>query len=295
MKLQIGDIALEAVRYGDASRPAVLGVMGTMEGHNLWPTPVRDAVVAAGFQFIAFDPRDIGESTHHDERPDLAAAATALMEGRLPDAPYDLVDLADDAAALLEALAIERAHVVGYSLGGVVAQLLAIHHPKRVASLVPLMTTSREPGLSDPAPEAAAALMSIGEPGLDRAEACRRIVALADRIAGPGYPTSAAEHRAFAEAIVSRGFESAAVGRQALALYGTPPHWERLSELRIPVTVIHGSDDCFFGVDHAEALGKRIPDARVEILEGAGHDLAAALAPKLAKRIVGHLARVSAS
>jgi pimeloyl-ACP methyl ester carboxylesterase len=276
---------------GDLSRPVVVGVMGTMEGHDLWPDALCRGLVDAGYAFLAFDCRDIGESTHHAEsgHPDLAQIGAAIARGERPPVAYDLADLADDVAGLLDALRIERAHLLGYSLGGLVSLLAAVRHPQRVASLVSLMSTSSEPGLSEADPEAFATLLSIGAAGIDLSTARERVESLAGQIAGPRYPTTAAERREFAAAVCRRRFEPASVARQAAALIATPPFHESLRGIQVPTTAVHGTDDVFFGTDHAESIAAHVPKARIAWIEGAGHDLPASLAPEILERVLDHL------
>ena len=154
-------VSLEYEAHGDPENPPLLLIMGLGAQMTLWPIELIDALVARGHYVIRYDNRDIGLSTKftHASVPDLPSLMMTLMSGKLPALPYTLKDMADDAAALLTALGIDKAHVVGASMGGMIAQLVAIHHGERVASLTSIMSTTGNPMLPPAKPEAMAALM----------------------------------------------------------------------------------------------------------------------------------------
>jgi len=284
------EIAYEV--HGDLSSPAVVGVMGLVEGAKLWPAPLVDVVVEAGFCFVGFDNRDIGLSTHMSRAgpPDVAAARDALARGVLPKVPYTLHDLAADTVALIDGLGIGPVHLIGYSMGGYVAQSVAARHPDRTRSLLALMTSSRDPALSPLPDHVRDATVGLTE-HVDQATTTQRLMELEGMTSGSRYPTSLRERRAFADTVMATNFDPDAVGRQLLAIFGTEPFAEELARISVPTTVAHSTEDCFFEIDHGEDLARRIPGARLEVLEGAGHNFAESLMPKLSRIVVEHLLR----
>ena len=207
-----------------------------------WPDLLCEGLVARGFRVVRFDNRDIGRSTFLTQfgAPDLAAMMAELEAGRTPVAPYSLDDMAADAAALLDALGISRAHVVGASMGGMIAQLVAINHPARTKSLVSIMSTTGRPGLPRERPEAMQALMALpSSPG--REDRLATAIAAVKAIGGPGFPASDVERRAYLGRSIDHMPFGPAAARQMAAIIAAPPRNDRLKTLKIPALVIHGA------------------------------------------------------
>ena len=231
---------------------------------------------------MRFDNRDIGLSTHlHDApAPDLAAAVT----GDTSSASYTLSDMARDTAGLLDALNLERAHVVGASMGGMIAQTLAIEHPQRVSSLTSIMSTTGDTSVGGASEEALGVLLA--PPANDRAEAIERSVAAFRVIGSPAYEFDEAGLRERAGLSFDRAHDPAGISRQLLAIIASGDRTPRLRELRVPALVIHGSADPLVRPDGGRATAAAIPGAELFEFDGMGHDLPRALWPTFTDRIV---------
>lgn len=280
-----GSVDLAHEGFGSPDAPALLLVMGLATQMLGWPDEFCQTIADAGFHVIRFDNRDIGLSTHLDEAgaPDLAA----LLSGQPVDAPYSLGDMADDAAGLLAALGIDRAHVVGASMGGMIAQELALRHPDRVQSLTSIMSTTG-PAVGPPRPEAAAALFS--PPPSNEEEAGQRAIAVYSVIGSPGYPLDEEGLAARAAESFRRANDPAGVMRQLTAIQTSGDRAERLADLDVPALVIHGEDDPLVQLEGGIATAKAIPGARLVTFAGMGHDLPRALWPRIIAEITDHAA-----
>jgi pimeloyl-ACP methyl ester carboxylesterase len=289
------DIAYES--FGRVSDPVILLVMGVMSSMMNWPDSLCQGLAARGFRVIRFDNRDAGRSTRLDAlgSPDLGAIIAEAKAGRSVKAPYSLDDMADDAAALLGALGIERAHVVGASMGGMIAQLVAIYHPESVKSLISIMSTTGRPEVSQPSPEAFSAILTPPPPGASREDGIARGVAVWRIIGSPGFPATDEELVAF----VTRGvdyapYDLAANARQMAAVIVAPPRNDRLGAIRVPALVIHGADDPLIPVSGGEDTAKSIPGSEILIVPGLGHDIRESAVPVYLKAIGDFAAGVEA-
>jgi pimeloyl-ACP methyl ester carboxylesterase len=262
------------------NRPLLL-VMGLGTQMIHWDDALCAQLVAAGHQVIRFDNRDVGGSTKidGDGMPNVLAAMAAASRGAAVDAPYRLSDMAADAAGLLDALDIEAAHVVGASLGGMIAQTLALEHPGRVRTLTSIMSSTGHPDLPTATPGAAAALFQPAPP--DREGNIERAVRVFRAIGSPGFPFDETRVRERAARGYDRCFHPAGVARQMLAIVASGSRRDALRQLRVPTLVVHGADDPLVplacGLDTAES----IPGAELLIVEGMGHDLPRAAWPRL--------------
>jgi pimeloyl-ACP methyl ester carboxylesterase len=260
--------------------------MGLGAQLTLWPIELVDGLVARGFYVIRYDNRDIGRSTWLDEAgvPDIGKA---LATGEIPSAPYLLADMAGDAAGLLEALGIESAHIVGASMGGMIAQSLAIRHPDRVRTLVSIMSTTGAPDVGAPDDEVVSALF-LAAPPRNRDEAMDAAVAGWKLIGSPGFPFH--EDRIRAEAAISfdRGNNPAGTARQLLAIVASPDRTSDLRNLRCPTLVIHGEADCLINPSGGKATAEAVPGAVLWTIAGMGHDLPVEIADEMTGRIAAH-------
>src|SRR5271157_1083226 len=196
-------VGIEYESIGREGDPVILLIMGLASALAAWPDSLCEGLAAKGFRVIRFDSRDIGRSTHLTQlgAPDLPAMIAKLEAGQPVASPYSLDDMAADAAALLTALGIDRAHIVGASMGGMIAQLLAINHPSRAKSLVSIMSTTGRPDLPPGKPEAFAAIMAPPKsPG--REDRIARGIEVWRVIGSPGFPATDAEIRAAVERLV---------------------------------------------------------------------------------------------
>ncbi|MFI5895726.1 alpha/beta fold hydrolase [Actinoplanes sp. NPDC051513] len=279
------DVWCETV--GDAGDPPLLMIMGLGAQLIDWPPGFVEMLARRGFRVVLFDNRDSGLSAGFDELglPDVAA----IFGGDPSSAGYLLSDLAGDAAGLLKALGIERAHVVGASMGGMIAQQLTIDHPDLVASLCSIMSTTGDRAVGHPTPDAAAVLMRA--PAASRDEAVANGVRAARVTGSPGYPAPLAELERRAAAKYDRGYRPAGTLRQYAAILASPDRTAGLREVTAPTVVIHGADDPLITVSGGQATAAAVPGAGLEIIAGMGHDLPVALWPRLVDAIVANIKR----
>jgi len=263
------DLAYDS--FGEVDAPALLLIAGLGTQMIRWSETFCTSLARRGLRVIRFDNRDAGLSTHIDApAPDFAA----LMVGGQPVVPYTLEDMAGDALGLLDALQIERAHLVGRSMGGMIAQIIAASNPERVLSLTSIMATSGNPALPSPAPEVMAMLMGPApDPSRDEAAFLQHRLAFARRIAAPGLPFDEAEHRALALTELRRGWQMGATARQIAAIAVDGDRRERLARVTAPALVIHGSADPLFPLAHGQDTASAMPGACFMPMEGMGHDL----------------------
>ena len=264
----------------ERSRPAggtpLLLIHGVGAQLVRWPASLIAGLEAAGFDVIRFDNRDIGLSTHFPEAglPDLAGMLAAKAKGEPFDLPYTLSDMAADTAGLLAALGIANAHVVGVSLGGMIAQQFAIDYPDRVRSLVVVMSQSGNPASSTSNPEATAILSAPApDPKVDMPGFLHHSLRLNRALGSPAYPVEEAKLRAFAEASAARSHNPAGAARQLAAGRGAPDRRPALAKLDIPTLVIHGADDPLIGLPGGEDVARAVPKAWLLTVHGMGHDL----------------------
>lgn len=281
-------IELEYESFGRAGDPPLLLVMGLGAQMILWHDEFCGALAERGFHVTRFDNRDVGRSTWLDAAgmPDVLGALTAAGAGQPIDAPYRLSDMAADAAALLDTLGAGSAHVVGASMGGMIAQTIAIEHPARVRTLTSIMSTTGHPGLPPARPEAMALLMTPMP--AERAAQIERSVEAARVIGSPAYPSDPAELRALAERAYDRGINPPGFARQLVAILASGSRRAALAGVRVPTLVIHGDADPLVPVEAGRDTAAAVPGARLLELPGMGHDLPRALWPAVVDAIVEH-------
>ncbi len=276
-------------RLGKPDTPPVLLIMGIAAQSIHWPDDFCHALVDAGLQVIRFDNRDAGLSTHlHDAPPPNLPAALA---GDLSSASYTLSDMAADAVGLLDHLGIETAHIVGASMGGQIAQTMAIEHPERVRSLVSMMSTTGAGKVGLPAPEVLREMFS-GPPAVTRDEVIQQMLRAASLVGSPAYARDEAEIAERAGRAYDRGYDPAGIARQAVATVASGDRTERLRGIRVPALVIHGLADRMCDVSGGRATAEAIPGAELVLIEGMGHDLAPGLRPQLTALISKFVWRV---
>jgi len=277
------EIAYE--RRGNPTDPVVLLIMGLAAQLVNWPEGFLAALSNRGMQLIRFDNRDSGHSTHIDNapRPDLPAA----LAGDFSSTAYTLSDMAADAIGLLDALALDRAHVVGASLGGAIAQTMAIEHPARILSLTSMMATTGDMTVGQAHPETLKAVFG-GPPATTRQPAIDRRLRAFKVVGSPAYPTDPAVVAESAGIAWDRDHDDIAIARQAVASVASGDRTPRLRQLEMPTLVIHGLADTMCDVSGGRATAAAIPGAELVLIDGMGHDLA----PGLWERIAGHIAEV---
>jgi pimeloyl-ACP methyl ester carboxylesterase len=243
-----------------------------------WHSDFCEAL-AVGRYVTRFDNRDVGESDWLEGTVDLAACAA----GDTSSAVYTLEDMADDIVGLLDVLGLESAHVVGASMGGMIAQTLAITHPERVRSLTSIMSTTGEPGIAQPTEGAAAVLMS--PPATNRDEAMERALQANAVIGSPGFRRNEQDIRDRAGQAWDRGVNAEGFMRQVAAVYASGDRTQALRSLDVPTLVVHGEDDPLIPIGGGRATAAAIPGAELWVIPGMGHDVPRALWPDLIARI----------
>ena len=285
---QANGIALCYDTFGDPLAPPLLLIMGLASQMIAWDDEFCAQLAARGYRVIRFDNRDIGLSTRFTEAgvPDVAAAFMAAMQGKPVSAPYLLSDMADDAVGLLDALGIDKAHVVGASMGGAIGQTLAIRHAQRLRTLTSIMATTGAPGLPPPTPEALAMLFKPTP--TDQAayfESYRQTWKL---LRAGSFPLDEARDLARAGQIFARGLNPAGVARQLTAIVASGSRKEALAAVRVPTLVIHGDADPLVPVACGVDTAGSIPHASLLIIEGMGHALPITLWPRIIDAIAAH-------
>jgi len=295
MKIRANGIELEVEDSAHAepshtARPAVLLIMGLGMQLIAWPPQMVQALEAAGYRVIRFDNRDIGLSTHFDAlgKPNLLWASLKHKLGLVPRAPYTLGDMAADALGVLDALGVQRAHVVGVSMGGMIAQRVAIAAPQRTLSLTSIMSTSGARGLPQARPEVIRALLS--RPRSSAPEAVvRHMVRLFQTIGSPAYPTPEPELRARVQASVQRNFHPVGTLRQMMAVVSDITRAAQLVRVSSPTLVLHGKADPLVPYACGEDTARRIAGARLVGIEGMGHDLPDVPVAEMLQTLIPHL------
>lgn len=292
---QANGLTLEYETFGDKANPALLLIMGVGCQLIMWPDDLCTGLADKGFYVIRYDNRDIGLSSKIDEAgaPDIMAALTAQLSGQPVQAPYSLDDMADDAAGLLDALGVAQAHIVGASMGGMIAQLVAIRHADKTKSLTSIMSTTGNPDVPPAKEEAMGALLT---PPADnsRESMIAQGISTWTVIGSPKYPATDAEMRTLAERNVDRSVCPEGFGRQVLAILAAPARNDALGKLSVPAMVMHGADDPLVPVEGGKDTAAAIPGARLEIIEGMAHDFTQALVPVYLDKIGGFCSQAEA-
>jgi pimeloyl-ACP methyl ester carboxylesterase len=283
---QINGIEIEYVTEGDRSDPPMLLVMGLGGQLIAWPQGFVDGLRARGFYVIRYDNRDCGLSSKFEGLPDI----TALFGGDASSAPYRIEDMADDAAALLADLGIQRAHVVGVSMGGMIAQALTINHSDLFESACSIMSTTGDRTVGAPTGEAIAALLR--PVATTRDEAIDASIEGSKVIGSPKYPTDVRVLRQRAAAAYDRSFCPDGTARQLGAILASADRTEGLRRVRVPFLVVHGEADPLVTLSGGEATAAAVPGAKLLSIPGMGHDLPEQLWGEITDAIVAntHLA-----
>ena len=274
-KAKANGIEIEYDCFGNNEAQAVLLISGLGTQMIRWSETFCQKLAQQGYRVIRFDNRDAGLSTHFDSAsmPDLAAIADAVSRGETPNVPYTLFDMANDAIGLLDFLMIKRAHVVGRSMGGMIAQLLASEHAERVLSLVCIMSSTGNRDLPQTSPEVMAAMTSPApHPVKDEQGYLAHCVAFSQVISGRGYPFDEFAQRDQALAEVTRAYNPSGFWRHIAAIAATGDLRSRLANVSAPTLVLHGSDDPLVSPEAGKDIAANIKGAELLIVEGMGHD-----------------------
>ncbi|MBP1905712.1 pimeloyl-ACP methyl ester carboxylesterase [Paenibacillus turicensis] len=272
--LRVNNVELAYDSFGNENNEAVILIAGLGTQMIRWTSTFCYSLAEKGFRVIRFDNRDVGYSTHYNQKIDFEALAATLMSGQQPEIPYTLDDMARDCIGLLDALSIGQAHVVGRSMGGMIAQIVASQYPKRVLSLTSIMSSSGNPTL----PQASADVMGLmtkpaPNPFEDEAGFLTHSLSFAKRISGTGYPFEEEQYKELILEEVKRAYDPGSVGRQIAAIAVSGDRRSRLANVKVPALVIHGTEDPLFVPACGEDTASAIPDAEYMQIEGMGHDL----------------------
>lgn len=286
--VSVNGIEIAYETFGSAGHPPLALVMGLGTQMIAWPDPFCEQLADNGFHVVRFDNRDVGLSTHLHHAPPPNIVAGLAGDTEAVGAAYLLDDMADDTIGLFDALGMDAVHVAGVSMGGMIAQTLAIRHPKRVASLTSIMSTPRL-SAGQPTPEAMAALFR--PPAASRAEAVAGTLEVLRIIGSPGFPF---DEQAAAELIgrsFDRSYDPAGLLRQMGAIAASGDRTEGLRGVRVPALVIHGRQDPLIQFDGGEATAAAIPGAELLAIDGMGHDLPQPLWQQITEAITAHARR----
>jgi len=277
-------IDIEYVTSGDPSDPPLLLVMGLGAQLIAWPEGFVDQLTARGFFTVRYDNRDSGLSTKFDGVPDFAR----LFSGDAGSVPYTIEDMADDAVALLDDLGLERVHVVGVSMGGMITQALVINHPGRFLSACSIMSTTGDRNVGAPTGEAVAALLRPAAGS--REEAVTASLAGSKVISSPGFPFDVDLMTRRAELAYDRSYSPDGTARQLAAILGSPDRTAGLARVALPFLVIHGEADPLVDVSGGKATAAAVPGSELVLIPGMGHDLPEAVWDQIIDAIVANTA-----
>ncbi|MDD9937974.1 MAG: alpha/beta hydrolase [Myxococcales bacterium] len=281
----VNGISIEVEQHGEVRDPAILLLRGLGTQLVQWPPLLLETLVQAGFRVVTFDNRDVGLSDKIDQAGELDLPS--IMQGQNAP-PYTLQDMALDTVGVLDALEVAAAHVVGISMGGMIAQRVAATHPDRCLSMTSIMSSSGAPGLPTGTPEATATLLARPADPDDREAVIAQKINSQRTIGSPDYPMTDRELRSYSERAYDRCHAPDGVARQLAAVLGDGSRVELLRTIRVPALVIHGRDDPLVPLAAGEDTARHIPRCKLEIIAGMGHDVTAANTPLLAKLLIAH-------
>ncbi|MHA2295673.1 MAG: alpha/beta fold hydrolase [Candidatus Hodarchaeales archaeon] len=273
--------------FGDSTNPTMLLVMGLGSQMVLWEEAFCEEL-AKTYYVVRFDNRDVGLSTKLDDAgiPNPMELMMTLQQGESIKVPYLLKDMADDAIGLLDALKIKTAHVVGASMGGMIVQTMAINHPDRINTLTSIMSSTGNPELPQPEPEALEILTAT--PPDNRDEYIEESVKAWQFLNGPKYPLDEERIKERSGLVFDRCYYPAGSARQLAAILASGSRKEDLKKVKIPTLVIHGKDDPLVPVEGGKDTVESIPGAKLMIIEGMGHNIPPQVAPRIIEAITQH-------
>ncbi|MDH6132082.1 pimeloyl-ACP methyl ester carboxylesterase [Kitasatospora sp. MAA4] len=281
-RARLKGLETEYEAFGRPADPALLLIAGLGSQLTWWPTEFCAQLAECGYRVVRFDNRDCGLTVNVGPVPPRVRVAGV----RRP--PYLMPDLAEDAVGLLDALEIEAAHVVGASMGAMIAQQLTIDHPSRVLSLCSIMSRPGDRASGRTQPKVDEFLMN--RPGEGRERVVDAGVAFGEIIASPDHPMDPAERRAEVAAAYDRAYRPDGLLRQLSAIYGSPDRTEGLRSVAVPTLVVHGEQDPLVNADGGRATAAAVPGARLWLVPGMGHDLPRPLWPALVAAITANAA-----
>ena len=287
-------IRLEYQSRGDEKAETILLIMGLGAQMTRWSDDFVDRFVRRGFRVVRFDNRDVGLSERMDSAgpPDIPGIVAALHAHTKPPAAYTLIDMAADAVGLLDALGIAKAHIVGASMGGMIAQLVAADYPEHTLSLTSIMSTTGHPDLPRATPEAMAVLNERGPAPTDDMEGyLAHAVVSARTIGSPGFPFDEATVRANSKRDAERSYYPVGFQRQYAGVMASPERRGKVARITAPTVVIHGEADPLVPVSGGRDTAENIPGAELRVIAGMGHDIPPALYDTIVDGVMSAAAR----
>jgi len=271
-KVNANNIEIEYETFGNKSDKPLLLVKGLGAQMIDWDEEFIQLLVDHGFFVIRFDNRDVGLSTKIEEagEPNMMEAYIAIQAGKPFEPPYTLEDMADDTVGLLDALNIEKAHICGTSMGGMIAQLMTLRHPTRVLSLTSIMSSTGNPDLPRGDPEVGKVMMT---PAPSERDGYVKYYVKLRRLQYGSFPYDEAKNRVIAGRFFDRSFYPPGIGRQSLAIMVNGNRKSKLSSIKVPTLIIHGSEDPVIPVEGGKDTQEAIPGSKLIIIEGMGHSL----------------------
>jgi pimeloyl-ACP methyl ester carboxylesterase len=289
---QVHQLEIYFDTFGDPTNDTTLLVSGLGAQCPVYDDELCALLVAAGHHVVRYDNRDVGLSTHLDGAPaDPMSAFMAIASGEPVDAAYTLSDMAADGIGLLDSLGVGSAHVVGSSMGGMIAQTMAIEHPDRVRTLTSLYSTTGEPDVGTPDPEVLGSLLSIMVPQDTRDGRVATAVELARLIGSPDV-FDEARVRDRAELLVDRSYDPDGVSRQMVAILASGSRAEGLATLSLPTMVLHGDRDPLVDISGGRRTAELVPGAKLRIFEGMGHDMPPSYWERIAAGVIDNAASI---
>jgi pimeloyl-ACP methyl ester carboxylesterase len=290
-RARVNGVELAWDSFGDPHARPLLLIMGLGLQMIAWDDAFCEALAARGFYVIRFDNRDVGLSTSFDAYgdPNPLRVFDDLRRKRPVTAPYLLRDLADDAIGVLDAAGVRAAHVLGISMGGMIAQELAIRHPERVLTLTSIMSSTGATDVRGPSYETIAAVLAPFP--ADRAGFIARSLEIAHTLHGPGFAFDDERYRRLAARSFDRAYHPGGVRRQLIAIWLSGDRTQALHTLSVPTLVMHGDADPLVPVDGGRATARAIPGAQLEIIAGMGHELPRAVWPRIIDGVAALAAR----
>lgn len=288
------NITLHYEVFGDEVAPVILLIMGLGLPASAWPPKFIEGLVRAGFRVVTFDNRDCGKSTKINEDVGFLRVLMSILKIllHLPvRAPYSLSDMAVDAEAVLDEIQVKRAHVLGISMGGMIAQVMSLNSPQRVASMVSIMSASGNPRTGLGKLRAIRAILTKPKNEESEEAVVEYLKKLTKVISAGQFSHSEAHLRTVARSMIENHYDSKATSRQLLAILSSGDRSKSLGRIMMPTLVIHGSLDPLLPLQAGEEVAEGIPNARMIKIDGMGHDLSDEVLPVVLSAVVKHCHR----
>ena len=283
---EVNDINIWWEDFGDSSNPTILLIMGANANAMQWTLDFINPLVKAGFHVVRFDNRDVGKSTWLTSEPTMVFSDEGIAN---QEVSYNLEDMAADAVALLDHLSIEKAHIVGASMGGMITQVIGLDHSERALSLTPIMSTPgaglEDDTLSPPTESLMKGIMKSMEHNM-KGEYLEGLVCTYRELTGSRFPFDEKKFREKAKEGMDHGHNP--FPGHGAAVSSSPHRKDRLKDINLPTLVIHGTEDAILPFDHGQALADGIPNAQIMTLEGVGHEIPDQMIDEITSRMIEH-------